>query len=927
MKTEDWQKVNEIVLDALEMETARRSEFVNSRCDGNTEIRREVESLLANEAAAEAADFFGSSAVVNYAGFFAQEEDSEARAGQEVGNYRIIREIGRGGMGAVYLAMRADGEFTQQVALKLLKRELNTTNLRRRFSHERQILAALEHPHIARLLDAGTSRDNIPFLAMEYVEGLPIDVFCDKHNYDVKQRLKLFQAVCEAAAFAHRNLVVHRDLKPSNILVTKDGVPKLLDFGIAKLLTPEFEAQSEHTITRLGAMTPAYASPEQLKMESVLTTTDVYSLGVVLYELLAGHRPFEAIEGNLQKTIKAVCETEPPPPSSVVSPNSVAKNSFSDDTTALETDEDSFPLRQNTNIENKTAANTFRRTSPQFVSLNPHLLKGDLDNIVLKALKKEPDRRYSTVEFFSEDIRRHLEGLPVAACPDTFSYRTEKFIKRNRAGVLAGALILLAIFGGVLATLWQARVARAERVKAERRFSDVRKLANSYLFDIFPEIEDLEGSLKAREKIIKTALEYLDSLSPEAEGDLDLQLELATAYEKIGEVQGAVNITNLGNIDAGLESYEKARKLREAVFAANSGDLKNKESLSKNYQITAQTLMWNINTAKAAEYFEKAIKIRRQLVAEKPDSPDYQNRLAVILTDYAAIPIVNVENEKAAELLDESAAIIKETLKTNPEHLNTRKAYTRILRADSRLKSNTGDFDGAIKAIDESVALTGDLIKQKPEDYSLRRNTFLNDFSYCEIYLAKRDGQKIVESCLKTVDFNVKALEKEPDESFALYDLAMTYYSLAQGYRLSNDAKRSVEYAEKALEPLSKLSKLSPGINDYERGVAVVENEIADSFLMLDNADDALKHLREARIKLEKVVETDKTVVSYQTELAKVYRSTAMAHHKKGDNSKAVEFIDKAIAIIAKLKSRNNLIFSERNMPEEMEKEKVKYGI
>jgi serine/threonine protein kinase/tetratricopeptide (TPR) repeat protein len=926
MNTKDWQKVNEIVLDALEIDRARRPEFIENRCSDLTEIRREVESLLEGEPEAAAQDFFGSSAVVNYASFFDEDEAPDALAGQEIGNYRIEREIGRGGMGAVYLGTRADGKFEQYVALKLLKRELNTRDFRRRFRHERQILAALQHPNIAHLLDAGTSRDNVPFLAMEYVEGLPIDVFCNRRNYDLKQRLELFRAVCEAVAFAHRNLIVHRDLKPSNILVTDDGIPKLLDFGIAKLLTPEFEADSEHTITRLGAMTPSYASPEQLKMESVSTATDVYSLGVILYELLSGNRPFEAIEGNLQRVIEAVCETEPPPPSLVVKSISADGKRTSDDTTTLIDNRIANRHPGDAKAENITAANKPAHTSPQFVFSNPQQLKGDLDNIILKALKKEPDRRYSTVEFFSEDIRRHLEGLPVAARPDTFSYRAEKFVKRNRAGVFAGGLILLTIIGGVITTLWQAQIARAERAKAERRFDDVRKLANSYIFDVFPEIEDLEGSLKAREIIIKTALEYLDNLSQEATGDAELQLELATAYEKIGEVQGAVNITNLGDINAGLKSYEKAQKLREAVFALDSKDPKNKEALSKNYQITAQTLVGNIDTAKAAEYFEKAIKLRRELAAEKPDSPDMQNRLAVILTDYANIPISNVENEKAAGLLGEAATIIKAALKNNPEHYFTRKAYPRVLRAYSRLKSNTGDFDDAIRDIDESVTLTNELIKIKPEDYTMVRSAWLNDFGYCEIFLARRDGQKIVESCLKTVDFNVKALAKEPDESFALYDLAISYYNIAQGYRLSNEPNRAVEYAQKALEPLAKLDKISPDINDYVRAIAVVKNEIADSLLMLGKTEEALTLLQDAGGKLEKTVAADKTVASYQTELAKVYRSTAAAHAKKGDHSKAAEFCDKATAIIRRLKDANSLREPDKNLLAELEKEKAGYS-
>ncbi|MGI9055053.1 MAG: protein kinase domain-containing protein, partial [Pyrinomonadaceae bacterium] len=845
--------------------------------------------------------------------------------------YKVVRELGYGGMGAVYLAERADGKFRQKVALKLLKREMNTSALRRRFQREREILASLEHPNIARLLDAGTTDDKIPFIAMEYVEGLPVDDYCNKNNLDLDDRLDLFRKVCTAVNFAHRNLVIHRDLKPSNIFVNEEGIPKLLDFGISKILSPDFEQINSATITNLGVMTPGYASPEQIQNKSVTTATDIYSLGVVLYELLTGHRPFETKETDLKEIYKAVLEYEPLPPSVLI--DTISKNSSKEKTeakTEIKAIENGTTKISKTN--SKTDANKLSRTIPDAVNLNSQSLRGDLDNIILKALRKEPERRYSSAENLAEDIHRHQRGLPVSARPNIFSYRAEKFLKRNKVSAIAGILILLAVIAGIIATLWQARVAQAERAKAEvekakaeKRFGDVRKLANSYLFDIFPEIEDLEGSLKAREKLLTTALEYLDSLSQEAEGDTDLQLELATAYEKIGEVQGAVNITNLGDIKAGLDSYKKAQALRESVFAVNPKDAKNKEALSKNYQVTAQTLMWNIDTALASEYFEKAIEIRRELVAETPASPDLQYRLAVLITDYAGIAINNAESEKAQKLLDEAIVILKETLEKNPDHFNMRKAYPRALRAYSQLRRNLGDYDGAVKNIEESAALTAELVKQKPEDYALKRTSWLNDFLICEIFVDKRDGKKIVETCTKTLDFNVKALEKEPDESFALYDLAMSNYDIAQGYRILNEPQRAIEFSKKALQPLAKLDKTSPNINDYMRSVAVVENEIGDSLLRLGKTDEAINHLQTAREKLEKVVETDKTVTSYQTDLAKVYHSIAKAFFKQGDNSKAVEFFEKAVAIMQKLNKTNNLKASDKNLLTELSSEQAEY--
>ena len=418
MKAENWKNIKDVLMKALNLDASERREFLD-KADITSDTREEVESLLALEEESE--NLMRLSAVEFSRNFFDTDEDAKnTLIGQKIGVYQIVSELGQGGMGAVYLATRTDGKFKQQVALKLLKREMNTSALRQRFRQEREILASLEHPNIARLLDAGTTDDAVPFIAIEYIDGLPIDDYCNRHDLDLTGRLNLFRTVCSTVNFAHRNLIVHRDLKPSNIIVTFDGIPKLLDFGISKILSTELEKADAATITRLGVMTPSYASPEQLRNESVTTATDVYSLGVILYELLSGHRPFENKECDLKEIYHAVIDTDPPLPSSMI-----------------ETISKTFSRQGNTDISQSSAEvsdmselptvaagsnpitepNRFRRTTPQSVSIKPQFLRGDLDNIILKALKKEPERRYSSAENFSEDIKRHLDGLPVAARP------------------------------------------------------------------------------------------------------------------------------------------------------------------------------------------------------------------------------------------------------------------------------------------------------------------------------------------------------------------------------------------------------------------------------------------------------------------------------------------------------------------------------
>jgi serine/threonine protein kinase len=404
-------------------------------------------------------------------------------------------------MGTVYLAERADAQYEKQVAIKLVRPGCYSESIIDRFRHERQILAGLDHPNIAKLLDGGTSEDGLPYFVMDFIEGLPIDEYCDQRQLSITERLGLFRTVCLAVQYAHRNLIVHRDLKPSNILVTADGVPRLLDFGIARIINPVPSSDAAETTATLRLMTLEYASPEQVRGEPITTASDIYSLGVLLYRLLTGHSPYRSKSRLASDRVQAICEEEPENPSTAIARRVI--------------DEDG-----NDSI---TPESVSRHRSSQPDKLRRRLA-GDPDNIVLMALRKEPERRYASVEQFSEDIRRHLEGLPVIARKDTLGYRAGKFIQRHKAGVAAAALILIILLAGIEATGRQARL-------AERRFDDVRKLANSLLFEVHSAIENLPGATSARELLTKRALEYLDKLAAEAGDDPQLQRELAAAYE------------------------------------------------------------------------------------------------------------------------------------------------------------------------------------------------------------------------------------------------------------------------------------------------------------------------------------------------------------------------------------------------------------
>ena len=335
--------------------------------------------------------------------------------GQRFGAYQVIREIGRGGMGAVYLAARADDQYKKRVALKILRADVNAQEVLSRFRHERQILASFDHPNIAGLLDGGSTPNGEPYFVMDYVEGTPIDQYCDSHSLTVAERITLFRQVCSAVQYVHQNLIVHRDLKPSNILVTPDGVPKLLDFGIAKILKPEMMATMVNaTRAEDRVMTPAYASPEQVRGEPITTASDIYSLGVVLFEIFTGRRPYRVKSNTAHELARVICDEEPDKPSTAI------------------TKTDRGTAQPTARVEELSRK---RSTEPDRLERR---LKGDLDNILLKAMRKEPQRRYASVEQFSEDLHRHLANLPVSAHEDSLRYRTEKFVRRNVIPVTAG---------------------------------------------------------------------------------------------------------------------------------------------------------------------------------------------------------------------------------------------------------------------------------------------------------------------------------------------------------------------------------------------------------------------------------------------------------------------------------------------------------
>ncbi len=608
-----WSEVKAVLSGVLDADAGERPALLDRLCGDDIELRTTVESLLAMENKANQFDtaFLPGSALWT---------DPPEKAPVQIGPYNILREIGRGGMGVVYLADRADGEYRKRVAIKLITGARNELNLDQRFRRERQILAQLEHPHIARLLDGGATESGQPYFVMEYVEGPPLLAWCDEHHLDIDARLALFLSVCDAVSYAHRKLIVHRDLKPGNVLVTPSGDPKLLDFGLARMVDSETEAD----LTQAGPtpMTVAYSSPEQIRGERQTVSSDVYSLGVILYELLTAHRPYRPENTSYAEIVRVTCEQEPTLPA-------------------------------------------------QFLPS----LRGDLETILLKALAKDPHLRYPTVDEFAADLRRHLNGQPIQARPATFTYRAGKFLRRHRIAVPAAALAVALILSFAGLSWFEAR-------RAQRRFNDVEKLAHSVMFEFHDAIEKLPGSTAARELLVRRALEYLENLSREAAGDPRLDREIALGYGRIGEIQGNLGVANLGNVSTTLESYRKAEQILAPLLARSPSD----DSLRLDYLRVAGGLAgaYNINGdhAQARQLSEKNLALATAAVRAHPDDPDF---IRVMMGAQSIAGDLLIEEKKYEEAIPIRRSILEKEQRLAKLQAGDAKARVNVALAHKRL--------------------------------------------------------------------------------------------------------------------------------------------------------------------------------------------------------------------------------------------------
>ncbi|HKF55557.1 MAG TPA: serine/threonine-protein kinase [Blastocatellia bacterium] len=786
MDPERWQLIRQVFHQAVELPAGERAGYVSRASGGDESLRTEIESLLASHDQAESFIESKDDQVETVA---QSSNRAQEMIGRRVGPYKIVREIGRGGMGAVYLGVRADDQFSKRVAIKLVLSDMNTGFIVRQFLSERQILANLDHPNIARLLDGGTTEEGLPYFVMEYIEGQPIREYCDTHRLSTEERLALFREVCSAVHFAHQNLVIHRDIKPSNILVTSDGKIKLLDFGIARLLAP---GPGYGEMTQARVMTPDYASPEQARGDPITTASDIYSLGVLLYELLSGHRPYRITTASQPEIIRAICEEEPGKPSTAIA--------------RVET----IPGRDGDTEVTLTPESVSKARGSEPDKLRRQL-EGDLDNIVLKALRKEPQRRYVSAEQFSEDIRRYTEGLPVIARKDTFSYRASKFVRRHRAAVAAAALTSVVLLAGAGATAWEAHLANVQRDKAQRRFNEVRKLANAVLFKYHDSIEKLPGSTPVREMLVKDALEYLDNLSRDSEGDVQLQRELAEAYKKVGEVQGGVSVGgNTGDTAGMVESYRKSLDIREKIARTRDATSDDRRNLARTYNSVADALQRTGDPAGGLELSRKALEIYTALAA--PDPAGITTRSDVALADWHVANMLGTIGNypEAIDTYWKAARIYQELATAEPSNPNHKRNQVLTYKYLGSLLELTGDVQGALDLSRKAVATDQALVDVEPNDASAKL-----DLSFSYGVLAKAltrtgDLDGALESARKALELALAVSEADPKNAFAKGALGKAYRGLGEAARRRGDVASAVDSDRKAVDTFEALLASDP---------------------------------------------------------------------------------------------------------------------
>ena len=779
-----WSDVETIFEAVADLDTASRAAALDAHCGDRQDLRAEIEALLEADARAEG--------FINATVAFTDEPgpDPPPGVGSTIGPFQLVAKIGAGGMGTIYLAERADGGFAQQVAVKIIATPVSHAGAARRFRAERQILASLRHPHIVSLMDGGVTPDDYAYLVMEYVDGVPIATYCTEHALNLTDRLQLFRDVCAAVHYAHRHGVVHRDLKPANILVAPDGAPKVLDFGVAKMLDESLPGGGNATSIGIGPLTPNYASPEQLRGVTLSTSSDIYALGVLLYELTTGVRPYETDGKSLDEMLRIVMDAEHPRPSSR--------------TERLDT-----PLPYD------------RRRA----------LKGDLDGIVQRAMAKQPEDRYGSADELSEDVGRFIAGAPVVAREPSFGYVMRKLAGRHKAAFVSAGVSLVFIIGALIVALWQAQVATAERQRAEQRFGEVRQLANALIFEIHDAVAPLAGSTPVRRTIVEKALGYLERLAGEAQGDSGLQIELARAYIRIGRVQGLPGVANLGDREGAIQSFRKAQALLEPLMQSPNPEAKVVEQyVDATRRLSGTVLAVADRQDEADREARKALAVAEAYHRQRPDDVKARNLLAsssFTVAMAAPFSLKLSDWQRAAALYD---ALLTD-YPNDPENQRNAALVDKYLGTQHQLR---GDLTQALRHYQRALSLDEERLAQAPAARATQLDVAISLGTVATILWAQRNPEAVA-LLERSLGIRQALTDSDPQDVFARTRVAFVHHQLAQLYLQRRMLVRALEH-----------SRLAVGIYESVEGTRADQYDFADALWTMGAIKDETKERAEA---------------------------------------------------------------------------------
>jgi serine/threonine-protein kinase len=724
-----WSDIKTIFFKAVELDGNDREVYLNDVCK-TPELKKEILTLIF---AHDKSENFLEDSIISYEPV---NDNTNFFIGKTFGKYKIEKLIARGGMGLVYLGLR-DDEVKQKAAVKIINPGVASGIVIKRFQNERQTLANLNHPNISGLLDGGITDDGIQFLVMEYIEGIPIDEYCDRNKLNIKDRLNLFLKVAAVVQYAHQNLVVHRDLKPSNILITKDGEPKLLDFGIAKILSPEGERVETVTQRGMWNLTPEYASPEQIKGETITTASDVYSLGIVLYKLLTGHSPYKIKSVFHSDINKIITQSEPTKPSEII-----------------------FKTIVDESEENKSEINpqTISITREGSIDKLHKILIGDLDNIVSMAIRKEPEARYSSVDQFADDIKRYLNDKPVSARQDSFLYRAKKFIKRNKNILIPAAIIFIIINLGLAGILWQGYIAAKERDIAQLE-ADKSNRIKSFLLEMISSPDPLkDGSeVKVIEVIQKASGKLNEELADHPQIESEIRTMLANTYQ------------NLGVYDSALSELLKADQIIRKFY----GD-KSKET-AVSIKSLALIYHYKGDYEKAEDLFKKSLA----MLSEVEKEPSFER--AMLIDAYGTL-LADMGNHEESEKLTEEALKIAESIRGSDDP------------QVAEIKNNLATSYNYLNKLDEAEKLYNEsliVFRKHFGDYHLRVSSVINNLAFIHIF--KEEHEKAIPLLLESLNIKLKVLGKNhPDLILAYSNVGSTYFNI-------NDFTNAEKYMKESI--------------------------------------------------------------------------------------------------------------------------------